>query len=299
MKINLSEIKDIVNGKILKNELMSRHTTFHIGGPCDLYVEVKDADELRSLVQYVNKKRIPYIIIGAGSNILVGDKGINGIVIRLVKNFCDVKYDIKNKIVSAGGGCSLPNFIKQCLDNGLGGMEFLAGIPGTVGGAVVMNAGTKDGNMASIIKTVTLMDEYGELKVYNKNSLKFSYRSSSISKNSIVISTDFMLKKMDKSNIIKKLDILKRNRAQTQPIGNKNAGCVFKNPAGDYASRLIDKAGLKGVSVGGAVVSTKHANYINNIGNASAGDVLKLIKKIQNKVKEKFNKKLELEIKVI
>ena len=104
---------------------------------------------------------------------------------------------------------------------------------------------------------------------------------------------------MDKSNIIKKLDILKRNRAQTQPIGNKNAGCVFKNPAGDYASRLIDKAGLKGVSVGGAVVSTKHANYINNIGNASAGDVLKLIKKIQNKVKEKFNKKLELEIKVI
>ncbi|OFZ53125.1 MAG: UDP-N-acetylenolpyruvoylglucosamine reductase [Bdellovibrionales bacterium RIFOXYB2_FULL_36_6] len=178
-------------------------------------------------------------------------------------------------------------------------MEFLAGIPGTVGGAVVMNAGTTQGNIGSIVKSAALMDDKGKISLIDKSRLKFSYRSSNIKEKGIVLFVELMLKKMNKSNIMKNSDEVKMYRAKTQPIGEFNAGCIFKNPAGDFAARLIDDAGLKGISVGGAVVSNKHANYINNSGNASANDVLRLISKIRKKVKEKYNKKLELEIKVV
>ncbi|HAM39717.1 MAG: UDP-N-acetylenolpyruvoylglucosamine reductase [Elusimicrobia bacterium RIFOXYC2_FULL_34_12] len=299
MKINRFEISEFLTGKIIQNESMSRHTTFRIGGCCDLYVEVKTVDELKNLIKYIRKKRIPYFILGAGSNLLVKDNGIKGIVIKLAGDFSKVEFDFKRKVVKAGSSCSLQGLIKKCRDNSLGGMEFLAGIPGTVGGAVVMNAGTTQGNIGSIVKSAALMDDKGKISLIDKSRLKFSYRSSNIKEKGIVLFVELMLKKMNKSNIMKNSDEVKMYRAKTQPIGEFNAGCIFKNPAGDFAARLIDDAGLKGISVGGAVVSNKHANYINNSGNASANDVLRLISKIRKKVKEKYNKKLELEIKVV
>ncbi|MDD5686812.1 MAG: UDP-N-acetylmuramate dehydrogenase [Elusimicrobia bacterium] len=299
MKLNHSEISKITSGRVLESEPMSRRTTFRVGGPCDFYVEVKTTGELKQLLQYIREKKVDYLVVGFGSNILIKDKGFRGIVIRLTGDFFNLDFNLDKNNVIAGGGCALQLLVKKCADNGLGGMEFLVGIPGTIGGAVIMNAGTKDGNIGSIVKSVTIMDEKGGIKKIDKKSLKFSYRSSDIPEKNIVISAEFVLKKKDKSDIIKKLNELLLRRAKTQPIGYFNAGCVFKNPDNDYASRLIDKAGLKGVSVGDAVVSGLHANYINNTGNATASDILKLIKIVQKKVKDKFSKKLGLEIKII
>ncbi|MFH0947380.1 MAG: UDP-N-acetylmuramate dehydrogenase [Elusimicrobiota bacterium] len=299
MKLTRSEISKIVSGKVLENESMSEHTTFHIGGPCDFYVEVKTIAELQKLVKLCLVKKISYQVIGFGSNILVKDKGIRGIVIRLAGALSSLMFIPKKNSVIAGGGCALQLFVKKCADNGLSGADSLVGIPGTVGGAVVMNVGTKDGNIGSLIKSVTVMNEKGEIRKIGKKSLKFSYRSSNISPKSIIISVEFLLMKKSKKEIVKNLNKLMQYRVKTQPIGFHNAGCIFKNPVGDYAARLIDEAGLKGASVGDAMVSKLHANFINNTDNAKADDVLKLIAKIQKKVKEKFNKKLELEIKVV
>lgn len=299
MKLNLSEISKIISGKILRNSRMSRHTTFRIGGKCDFYVEVKTTAELKSLIKLCLKRKTPYQIIGFGSNLLVKDEGVRGIVIRLTGDLSSLNFRLQKKSVVAGGGCALQLFVKKCADNGLSGAESLIGIPGTVGGAVIMNAGTKEGYIGSLIKSVTVMNEKGEMKEIGKKSLKFSYRSSNIPPKNTIVSAEFSLKKKSKSDIIKNLNKLMHHRVKTQPFGFYNAGCIFKNPAGDYAARLIDRAGLKGASVGGVVVSKLHANYINNTGNATAEDVLKLIKKIQNKVKEKFSKNLELEIKVV
>jgi len=299
MKLNRSEILKIVSGKILQNEPMSRHTTFRIGGKCDFYVEVKTITELKKLINLCLKKKILYQIIGFGSNILVKDKGIMGTIIRLTGDLNNLNFNLQKKSVVADGGCALQLFVKNCADNGLGGAESLVGIPGTVGGAVIMNAGTKEGYIGSLIKSVTVMNENGEIKKMGKKSLRFSYRNSNIPPKNIIVSAEFLLKKKSKSDIIKNLNKLMHHRVKTQPFGFYNAGCIFKNPPGDYAARLIDEAGLKGASVGGAVVSKLHANFINNTGTATAEDVLKLIKKIQKKVKEKFNKNLELEIKVI
>ncbi|MBI5573785.1 MAG: UDP-N-acetylmuramate dehydrogenase [Elusimicrobia bacterium] len=299
MKLNRSEISKIVSGKILQNEPMSRHTTFRIGGPCDFYIEVKTINELQQLIKLCIKKKIPYHIIGFGSNILVKDKGISGVVIRLTGDLSNLNFNLQNKSAVAGGGCALQLFVKRCADNSLSGAESLVGIPGTVGGAVIMNAGTKEGYIGSLIKSVTVMNAKGEIKRIGKKSLKFSYKSSNIPPKNIIISAEFLLKKKSISDIIKNLNKLMQYRVKTQPFGFYNAGCIFKNPVGDYAARLIDQTGLKGASVGGAVVSKLHANFINNAANATAEDVLKLIKKIQKKVKEKFNKNLELEIKVV
>lgn len=300
--ISRFEISKVVTGKILQSEPMYKHTTFGIGGPCDFYIEVKTIEELREVIRTTNEKGIPCLVIGFGSNILVKDKGIRGIVIRLTGSFCDLSFDLKKKSVIAGGGCALPVFIKKCINHGLGGMEFLAGIPGTVAGAVIMNAGTKDGSIGSIVKSVTVMDKKGppwRIKKIDGKSLKFSYRSSNIPKDNIIVSAEFILKKKNKNETAKRIGKLIKGRIKTQPVGSYNAGCVFRNPADDYASRLIDKSGLKGVSVGGAIVSDMHANYINNTGDATADDVIKLIKKIQKKVKKKFSKNLELEIKIV
>ncbi|MEW6557488.1 MAG: UDP-N-acetylmuramate dehydrogenase [Elusimicrobiota bacterium] len=300
MKINRSEISKIVSGKVLENEPLSKHTTFRIGGPCNFYVETKTIDELQKLVRYCKNKKIPYLVIGFGSNILVKDKRIKGVVIRLMGELSSLDFNLQKKSVTAGGGCSLQLFVKKCAENGLSGMEFLVGIPGTIGGAVIMNAGAKDNSIGFLIKSVTVMNEKVEIKKIGKKSLKFSYRSSNIPSEDIIISAEFLLKKKPKNDIIKKLNELMLLRAKTQPFGFfNNAGCIFKNPPGDFAGRLIDKAGLKGRSVGGAVVSKLHANFINNTGNATANDVLKLIKKIQKKVREKFNKNLKLEIKIL
>lgn len=300
MKLSHSEITKIVSGKILQNEPMSRHTTFRIGGPCDFYVEVKTISGLKQLIKLCIKKKIPYQIIGFGSNILVKDKGPRGVVIRLTGNLSNLNFNLQKKSVVAGGGCALQLFVKKCADNGLSGAEPLVGIPGTVGGALIMNAGTKDGCVGSLVKSVTVMNEKGMIKKIEKKSLEFSYRNSNIPSKNIIISAEFLLRKRNKSNIIKNLNKLMLHRAKNQQIGFfNNVGCIFKNPLNNSAGELIDKAGLKGVSVGGAVVSNLHAKFINNIGNAKAEDVIKLIKKIQEKVKEKFNKNLELEIKVI
>ncbi|MFH1541126.1 MAG: UDP-N-acetylmuramate dehydrogenase [Elusimicrobiota bacterium] len=293
-----------IGWKVLQNEPMGKHTTFHIGGPCDFYIEVKTITELKQLVKLCFTEKIPYQIIGFGSNILVKDGGIRGIVIKLVDDFYSFNFK-GNCIIAVGGGCALQLFAKKCVDNDLSGTELFIGIPGTIGGALIMNAGIKEGNIGSLVKSVTTIDEKGEIRKIEKKSLKFFYRSSNIPQKSIIISAEFLLsekallKKNGKNSTIKNSNRLMQYRTETQPVGSYNAGCIFKNPQGDYAARLIDEAGMKGASIGGAVVSKIHANFINNTGTATAEDVLSLIEKIQKKVEEKFNKKLELEIKVI
>jgi len=295
--LNLSEISKNIKGSIAEKELLSRHTTYRIGVPCDLFVEVVSLNELRYLLSVCATENLDFHIIGRGSNILVGDEGIKGIVIHLSGEFSEVSFPGGSSVI-AGAGCSLGALIMKCASRGLGGIEFLMGIPGSVGGAAVMNAGTRNGCFKDAVKAVTLMDYSGKITRIPVSEISFGYRKADFSANTIVVSSEFYLKKEEKNVIIKKLREAAVLRRASQPAGCMNAGCVFRNPDGDYAGRLIETAGLKKLKIGGAEVSAVHANFINNTGSASAEDVLDVIRKVKGIVAAKFGRKLDLEIKI-
>jgi UDP-N-acetylmuramate dehydrogenase len=297
MKPNRSDIEKATGVKITADEPMNRHTTFGIGGLCDYFAEPAAIGELSGLLRYLSVSGLPYFTVGAGSNLLVKDGGIRGVVIRLRGDLC--RLDFNGTTVTSGGGASLAVMVKECADRGLGGLEFLSGIPGTVGGAVRMNAGARSGDVAHILKSVVIMDPKGELITIAAGALGFGYRRSAIPDGSIVISAEFLLKTCDKNVIIKNLRESNAARAVSQPAGARCAGCVFKNPPGDSAGRLIEAAELKGTVSGGAEVSTKHANFIINSGSATAKDVLTLIERIKSAVASKSGVDLELEIRVL
>lgn len=236
------------------------------------------------------------MVLGAGSNVLMGDKGFDGVVIKLSGDFAD--YSFKGTTLAAGAGARIPVLVSKCMENGLAGMEALAGIPGTVGGALVSNAGTKEGWIGSIVSSVEIMAGNGNFKTLKKKDLKFGYRSSNL-EGTLILKAEFTLKKAQKNDILQKINDLMLRRAAAQPLDAWSVGSIFKNPEGGSAGKLIEAAGLKGMQFGGAKVSEKHANFLVNSGSATAADMRNLIAAVRRKVKETSGVDLELEIKII
>ena len=285
-----------LKGKIKRDEPLKTHTTFKIGGPAKFFIEPKDVLDLKLLLRLLKRYRIPFLVIGAGSNILVSDKGLNAAVIRLGSSHFKEVHRKKNYL-ELGSAVGLKKAVMIAQRNGLSGMEFLIGIPGTVGGALVMNAGLPGENIGGLVKYIKVMDNEGKTKTLHKKDLQFSYRSSNLSKY-IILGACFRLKKQNKKEINNKTGEYLNNRRKTQDLLWPSAGCVFKNPRQYSAGKLIDSCGLKGRMAGGARISFKHANFILNLGNAKAKDILKLMNLVRREVKSKFNINLKPEIKI-
>ena len=292
------ELRRIVEGPMLIDELMSKHTSYGIGGPAKAYITPKNKFDLANILQFAKKHNIPTYFVGSGSNLLVSDDGIDGLVITLGKSLKDLK--IIESTVYAESGVMLGKLVKECIKRNLSGVESLVGVPGTLGGALVMNAGAFGGEISNYLINVSSMNMLGEIKKYNKNDINFSYRSSTFPKNEIIISAKFKLIKSDKDTVnLKKLGA-SGGRKATQPLKFRSAGSVFKNPTtGHAAGYYIDQAGLKGTKVGDAEISPIHANFFVNHGNAKANDIIELIKIAKKTVKEKFGVLLELELKTL
>jgi len=286
-----------LKGKVGFKEPLKNHTTFRIGGPAKFFIEPSDCQDLKQILAFAKKNHLRIFLLGAGSNILASDEGIEGIVLKLNSLYFR-KIVKKNCSLEVGSGCLLGELLKFALKQGLSGMEFLAGIPGTVGGALAMNAGAWGKNMGDIIEKVVVMDYNGNTKILYKKEIKFNYRKSSLAKY-IILSCTIRLAKAKKEEINASINKYVKLKINSQDSSYPNAGCIFKNPsASQPAGRLIDLCSLKNKSVGGASISNKHANFIVNRSNAKARDVLKLIGFIQAKVKQRFNINLEPEIKI-
>lgn len=290
-----------LKGKVKQAEPLKNHTTFRIGGPARFFIEPSDPQDLKLLLGFAKKYNLPVFIIGSGSNLLVNDKGINGVVIRLGAPYFN-RLSCKGSYLNAGSGVPLGKVIFFAREHGLSGAEFLAGIPGTVGGALAMNAGTvsrKTGarSIQDLVKEVTVMDYSGNIMTLQKKDIKFGYRKSSLSKY-IILGANIKLAKADRGKITQRIKEYMGYRKSSQDLSRPSAGCVFKNPAGDSAGRLIDLCGLKGKRVGCACVSLKHANFILNLGRGRAADVIKLMKFVSRKVSAKFNISLTPEIRI-
>jgi len=288
------------------NESLSKHTTFKIGGRCWVWCEPKDLEDLKFILRYRKDKNIPLFIIGEGSNILVKDYLFKGIFIHLDSPYFK-RIEFKDNCVSVGAGVRLNELIKSSLERNLGNLEFLTGIPGSLGGALVMNAGIKTTtinqkpqtiSIGDLVKKVTVMDYNGKIKTLNKKQLRFGYRNSNLSKY-IILSAELKLKKQSQKNILERIKRFLKYRKDTQDLSNPSCGCIFKNPVGYSAGRLIQDCDLKGKRIGGAQVSLKHANFILNIGRAKARDVLRLMRFIQKKVYKKYRIWLSPEIKIV
>ncbi len=293
--ISITEIKKIFKGKISLNEVLASYTTFRIGGVADYYIEPADAEDVVSIINYINKQGIPYFVLGNGSNILISDEGIRGVVINMIHGFSYLKHE--NGHIISGSGVKLAKLADYSIQCGYAGLEMLASIPATVGGALVMNAGCYGGETAQYVTDVTLVSD-AKLVKRTKQECEFSYRSSNL-KGTVIIESKFKLPQGNKeeTSVRRKEFLLKRN--ESQPVEIPNAGCMFKNPPGNHAAILIDQAGLKGLSHGGAMVSPKHANFIVNVNNASANDVLELVKTVRKTIREKTGIELEMEVKLV
>ncbi|MBU0478699.1 UDP-N-acetylmuramate dehydrogenase [bacterium] len=304
------ELSNLIKGEIRFNELLSKHTSFRIGGPADVWIYPKDISDIKNILMFCNSYNIPVTTLGGGTNVLISsDKGIRGVVLNLERGLCGIK--IKGERITCGTGALLSKLLKQAAREELTGLEFTAGIPGTVGGAVSMNAGTKEIRnpkseirnveytaIGDLVESVKVIDMKGNVSELGKNDLRFGYRKSNLSKY-IILEVKLKLKTGSKKEINERIFKLLEHKKSTQVLDIPSAGCIFKNPDGHSSGKLIDQTGLKGLAIGDAQVSEKHANFIVNNGNASAHDVLELIKKIKSTVFEKTGIKLEEEIKII
>lgn len=283
---------------VLKDELMSKHTSFKIGGKADYMALPKSVEELREVLQWCKETNTPYFVMGNGTNLLVKDKGIRGVVIKISENFSDV--NIEGEYIEAGAGVLLSKLSKMALKYELSGMEGLSGIPGTLGGAVVMNAGAYGYEIRDIFVNCLVLNEDGGMELFTKEKMDFGYRKTILQGSSkIVLRVRLKLNKGSYDNIKALMDDFTQKRQARQPLSQPSAGSVFKRPEGYYAGKLIEDAGLKGYRIGGAQVSEKHSGFIVNLGNATADDVLKLIEHIKVTVYEKFGVDLEPEVKVV
>lgn len=278
------------------HEYLGRHTSLGIGGPADYYADVNGLDELIALRRVVERHKIPVFFIGAGSNLLISDQGIRGLVIHLQGDFRNI--EVKGEKIQVGAGTWMPALSRRAADHGLAGLEALIGVPGTVGGGLVMNAGTRDGWIGNVVVSVDVMEAEGTIRTLYPADLGFQYRHSLL-EGYWVVGCTLKLKSEDKVSILQRIKSSMQYRSRTQPLATSNCGSVFKNPPEGPAAQWIEKAGLKGLSVGGARVSDRHANFILNEKNATAQDVRTLIKRIQDAVHEKFNIRLEPEVKLV
>lgn len=280
---------------ILLNEPMYKHTTFRVGGEAQCLVRISESGQLEKLIPYLRKVEVPYFILGNGSNLLVGDKGYEGIILQIGSRMNGIWAE--GDCIRASAGALLSQVARCAQENGLTGLEFASGIPGTIGGGVVMNAGAYDGEMKQIVEQVTVMNEQGEILVLDRETMEFSYRTSIIKNRPFVVLEVLMrLQPGDKNEIQKKMEELSRRRQEKQPLEFASAGSTFKRPEGHFAGKLIMDAGLRGYSIGGARVSEKHCGFIINTGKATAADVAEVIGEVQERVKDKFGVTLETEV---
>lgn len=318
----MNTIVDIVGQEnILTDELLSKHTTLRIGGPCKAYVMVKSVNDLTKLIKYCKDSHIKFMVLGNGSNVLVSDEGIDSIVIKLAGDFEGVNVT-GEAMLEAGAGATLAKLSKVAADNGFSGAEFASGIPGTIGGALVMNAGAYGGEMKDIVTNVTLLSlqdiefsspvmkfdsassgefttkiSYGDIINIDSSMMEFGYRTSLLKKYKfIALYASFAFSEGDANVILEKMNELNTARREKQPLEYPSAGSTFKRPEGHFAAKLIEDAGLKGYRVGDAMVSDKHAGFCVNVGNASAKDFIKLMEDVASKVKENSGVDLEPEV---
>ena len=288
----------ILQEDIYTNEPMSKHTTFKIGGTADIFVKLRNTEQIEKLLNLCKNKNVPIKIIGNGSNILVKDNGVRGIVAKI----CTNSYDfLDEKTIRVDAGMLNSKVSRILLENSLTGFEFASGIPGTIGGAVKMNAGAYGSQMSDVvIKTKYIDLEDMQIKEITKEDQKFGYRKSIFSTTRrVIIDTTLKLEKADKEHIQEKINQNNESRRTKQPIDKPSAGSTFKRGEDFITAQLIDECGLKGYTIGGAQVSTKHAGFVVNVGNATASDVIELMELIKKRVQEKFNKNIDLEIEVI
>ncbi|CEO11608.1 UDP-N-acetylenolpyruvoylglucosamine reductase [[Clostridium] sordellii] len=283
---------------IYLNEPMKNHISFKVGGPADFLLKPKTEDEIKRLIEFLKNENIPYIVIGNGSNLLVKDGGIRGVVIKIADNFN--KFEIEDTKVIAQSGALLSFMGKAILNKSLTGFEFAAGIPGTLGGAIAMNAGAYGGEMKDIVKSVRLMDSKGNIIELSNKEMEFEYRRSLISKSGyIVLSAIMELKEGNFDEIKGYMKELTKSRVTKQPLNLPSAGSTFKRPEGHFAAKLIEDSGLKGLTLGGARVSEKHSGFVVNIGDAKAKDIIELINVVKSTVYSKFGVMLEEEVKIL
>ncbi len=280
------------------NEPLVRYTTFKIGGPAEAYLEINNRLELETLMRFISRSNIPVLFIGWGSNLLILDGGIPGVVAALKGDFEKIDF-LEKGLVRVGAGVRIPQFVSVAANHGLGGAESLVGIPGTLGGAVMMNAGTRELEIGALIQDVEIFDpKTFKSQFIDSSQVNFSYRFSGLS-GRVILSALLRLREGDKVDIMKRIAVHQSKRLKTQPVHTFNVGSIFKNPDGFFAADLIEKAGFKGIESGGARVSPLHANFIENFNNAKAADVLDLVETIRKKIKKDAGVELELEIKIV
>lgn len=283
--------------RILTQEPMEKHTTFRVGGPAEYYLTPAE-EELADVVNVCREQGVPCLFIGNGSNLLVSDKGVEGAVVELGKEMAQIR--VEGNRIYAQAGAMLSKTAHTALEAGLAGMEFAAGIPGCIGGAVVMNAGAYGGEMKNIIRSVTVLTKQGERRKLLLEELDLSYRHSCILENGhIVLEVELLLQEGDREQIRERMEELKAKRIQKQPLEYPSAGSTFKRPEGYFAGKLIMDAGLRGFQMGGAAVSEKHCGFVINREAATAADIYQLIQKIQDEVQRQFGVLLEPEVKMV
>ena len=293
------ELLNILDEKNIKvDEPMKKHISFKVGGPADFLVKPKTEEELRNVIEFAKKENVPFIVIGNGSNLLVKDGGIRGIVIELSDNFNN--YEIDGNIIKAQSGALLAIIGRNAMKNSLTGFEFAAGIPGTLGGALAMNAGAYGGEMKQVVKTVRLMDRDGNIFELSNEEMKFEYRRSLLTtKDYIVLSAVIELQPGNVEEIKEIMADYSNRRSTKQPLNFPSAGSTFKRPEGHFAAKLIDDCGLRGLNLRGAQVSDKHCGFVINSGGATAKDILDLMFIVKSTVNAKFGIMLEEEVKIL
>ena len=291
----LPEIVTHSGSRLRFGEPLAKHTHFGIGGEATAYLEISTVSELAALARFHKQWDVPVAVIGRGSNLLVSDRGFKGIGLRLVGELA--KLEVDGNIVSVGAGLALPALSKAMSQRGLSGVEFALGIPGSVGGALIMNAGAWGSSFGDVVTNVTVMNAAGDILNLTHDEAHFEYRHSGLEPYFCVTGATLRLEPGDVDTITERMQTFYKQKIATQPFTEENAGCMFKNPPNDSAGRLIDISGLKGCRIGGAEVSTVHGNFILNIDNATAADVLKLVAHIQQQVREKTGISLQTEVK--
>lgn len=299
--MNIKEIQNIIpQENVYINEPMSKYTSFKIGGSAECMVKIKTLEQLKSILKYTNENNINLTIIGNGSNILVSDDGIKGIVVKIEIDNLEIDIQDKKAIITVGSGVKLGLLAQKCLKQEITGFEFASGIPGTIGGAIRMNAGAHGSEMKDIVKTVTYVDRNGTVHKIESNQAEFEYRKSLFSHNDyIIVETEIELEKGNANEIKEKMTEYANFRKEKQPIEYPSAGSTFKRGSDFITAKLIDECGLKGYQIGGAQISEKHAGFIINKNNATAKDVIKLMEYTKEQVYKKFGKTIEAEIEIL
>ena len=287
--------KFVPEENILLQESMAGHTTFRIGGPADCFVQLENEEQLKGIQHYLKQVEVPFFLLGNGSNLLVSDEGYRGVILQVGQKMNQIVVT-GNQIV-AQAGATMAQVARAAMENGLTGLEFASGIPGTIGGGVVMNAGAYGGELCQVVTMVKVVSKDGEILELDNETMEFGYRTSTIRNSGFtVVEVTFLLESGEKDAIKAKMEDLASRRREKQPLEFPSAGSTFKRPEGHFAGQLIMEAGLRGFQIGGAKVSDKHCGFVINAGGATAKDVRAVIDEVQNQVKEKFNVDLETEV---